>query len=324
MEKLFCFGKEVNTVGVNIAAGFDEQELVDAIKNEGVEGLFVEFNVWRLPKEGDTNKIPEKRVSLDFLERPEVKTSITKFALWVEPDTESDYEKIYSLQKLDQLYIANHKFKNLKLDVSKLPHLKDLVINGSIEVTGLDKIDLKELSINECKKIQVSAWGDSIEHLVIRHSKPFSIEDIIGLKNLRELILTQVPISSLQGIENFEELDTLELNYSPRLVDISQITKCKKLRKLEIEKCSRIQDFTCLGKIKTLQGLMLDVKEIPSLKFLDGIDDLKFFSFGSTSILDGDLTPCLRLKCVGGCNKRHHNLSYDDLPHDRAYNYDNL
>lgn len=321
MKKALVFGKDVNAIELDVLKGFDEQELVDTIKKEGTEGLLILLDIMDIPIVDGTLNIPDKRVNLEFLERPEVKSSIKKLALSVAPDTESDYEKLYELQNLDWLSIANHKFKTIKIDVSKFPCLKKLVINGAIEVIGLDKINLKRMSIYECKKIQVSTWGDSIEHLVIARSKPFSLEDIGVLKNLRELVVTQVHLPSLQGIENFEELDTLELNYSQSLVDISQITKCKKLRKLEIEKCSRIQDFTCLSRVKTLKGMMIDVKEIPSLKFLDGMEELTSFSFGSTSVLDGDLTPCLRLKSVGGCNKRHHNLKLDDLPHNSDYAY---
>ena len=46
--------------------------------------------------------------------------------------------------------------------------------------------------------------------------------------------------------------------------------------------------------------------EIPALAFLNKLMELESFSFLGTDIIDGDLTPCLRLKFAGFLDKRHH------------------
>ena len=41
---------------------------------------------------------------------------------------------------------------------------------------------------------------------------------------------------------------------------------------------------------------------------------LEFFSFVDTDVVDGDLTPCMRLDYAGTMNKRHYNIKAEDLP----------
>ena len=69
-----------------------------------------------------------------------------------------------------------------------------------------------------------------------------------------------------------------------------------------------------------MKGLIIsNCGDISSLDFIESMNNLKFLSFVDTNIIDGDLTPCLRLEYVGTIDKRHYNLRASELPHNKDF-----
>ena len=60
-------------------------------------------------------------------------------------------------------------------------------------------------------------------------------------------------------------------------------------------------------------------KSIPSIKFIDDLKKMLGLLILGTKIVDGDITPALRLKSVGITPMRHYNIDTDDdniFPHN--------
>jgi hypothetical protein len=154
---------------------------------------------------------------------------------------------------------------------------------------------------------------------------------------LERLTIDACACRNLKGIENFQSLKRLWIQYGRVLEDITGLSALSNLKDVTIYNCPKLQDLTELANCKTLQCVELEaIKKcdltvlgkleylellalnncgaIPSLKFIEGLKNLIFFTFVDTNVLDGDLTPCLRLAYVGTLDKRHYNLRSDALP----------
>ncbi len=304
------FGNNVKVLDIDLSEYFNEQALSKDIDEQNIEGVFIHQDFRSAPLKTD----------LEFLDSIKDKNKIRKIGLLVNLEEESNIERLYSFKNLDELTLLHDGKEEFSIDLSYFRHLSNLVINGQFKLRGLDKIELKKLLLNECKKINIESYGKTIESLKIIHSKPFKIESFISLSNLKNLELTQTQIFSLNGIDDFKNLETLKICYCPKLTDISAVVSCSKLKTLEFENDKKIEDFSCLGAMRNLKGLIIsNCGDLPSLKFIESMGNLKFFSFVDTNIQDGDLTPCLRLECVGTMDKRHYNLKSSELPHNKKF-----
>ena len=137
---------------------------------------------------------------------------------------------------------------------------------------------------------------------------------------LNYLFCAQVPVISLDGIETLSDLQELGINYCSKLKDISAIKGCKNLEAIKFEACKHIADFNSLALLKKVKELKLfNCGEINSLKFIESIPSLEHLLFTGTNIVDGDLTPCLRLAHAETNDKRHYNMKAKDLP-NKYYN----
>ena len=305
MEFSRYFGENVKTLDVYLSGYFYEPEFLKIIEKQKVEGLFIHQSLFT----------KQMKTDLKFLDSIVNKDAIKKIGVHVDFEDEASIERLYNFKNLDSLVVINFTKNNICIDVSRFPKLVALTINGQVDLIGLDKIQLKKLLINENKKIANKSWGKTIEELEITHSKPVILEEFNELSNLKNLELIQSSITSLAGIENFKNLECLTVGYCPKLLDISAISNCTKLRKIEFENTKKITSFNPLTALKNLQGLILsDCGEISSLQFINDLSNLKFLSFVGTNIVDGDLTPCLRLKYAATFNKRHYNIKEDELP----------
>ena len=73
--------------------------------------------------------------------------------------------------------------------------------------------------------------------------------------------------------------------------------------------------FFCIGKTGKFETFRVTGRnEIPSLSFLNQMPQIQTFLF-SMNVLDGDLTPCMKIPYVY-CerNRKHYNLKNKDLP----------
>ena len=149
--------------------------------------------------------------------------------------------------------------------------------------------------------------------------------DWIGSHSIMDLKVVESNIETLSGVKNLINLKQITLSHCKKLMDIQELSNCSNLFKLEIDSCKGIKDFECLRKLKNLEALVIsNCGNIPSIKFIDDMPKLRFFSFVDTNVVDGDLTPCMRLDYAGTMNKRHYNIKAEDLPRKSRCNFRDL
>lgn len=171
------------------------------------------------------------------------------------------------------------------------------------------------MQISRYKKKNVASWSETIEELIIRESSGFVFSDLESIPSLKKITLIQVKLDKLDGVGAFNCLRELKIDYCSKLTDVSALKDCHSLEVLEFEGCKHISDVSCLSSLKNLRELrLINCGEIPSLKFIEEMDRLKFLAFINTNVIDGDLTPCMRLEYAGTHDKRHYNIKAKDLP----------
>ncbi len=205
--------------------------------------------------------------------------------------------------------------------VSSLGNLHYLQISGATK-QPLDLSNfplLRELRVQWWPKLGFGDALDSLRSLDLSHYAPAS-GDLTGLPQipeLEDLSLAQARNLKLSGIDRFPDLKQLALAYLPRLVDLSPLTAFTDgvLETLEFGNCPKIEHHEQVRVIRSLKRLAFNrCGEIPSLSFLNDLRQLESFSFVGTNIVDGDLTPCLRLRFAGFLDKRHYSHRSSDFP----------
>jgi hypothetical protein len=205
--------------------------------------------------------------------------------------------------------------------VSALARLRSLLISGKAK-QPLDLANfphLRELRIQWWPKLRLGDALTSLRALTLSHYSPAS-NDLSGLPempHLEELDLVQSQNPTLSGIDRYRSLKKVEVAYFPRLVDLSALSAFTNgvLGTLEFQRCPKLANHDHVKVIRALKRLAFNsCGEISSLKFLDDLEALESFSFVHTNIVDGDLTPCLRLQFAGFFNKRHYSHRSSDFP----------
>ncbi|MBR3975037.1 MAG: hypothetical protein IKJ88_04150 [Clostridia bacterium] len=214
---------------------------------------------------------------------------------------EFDYSPLYKLKKIESLScqtVYGNKYQlSCSIDYSEIHGLKRLAVYSK-----------EHLNYNLVKSIE-SLWISNIkEHQDFRQ--------LSCSTELKELTVLQCGVNSLDGIERYHKLQSLDLSYNRALNDISKLeTVADSLRLLSIESCPKIKDFSCLHKLTNLEHLSLyGNNSIPDLAFLEKMKNLKTFTF-SIEVANGNLLPCLHLE-YASClkNKKWYNLKDKDLP----------
>ena len=215
-----------------------------------------------------------------------------------------DPSGLYDLPKLKHLSAGANEGDKLKIDLSRIPSLKKLY-SAQEYITNLDQ------AVN-------------LEILDIINYKKKNLLELKNLKKLKLLTITSSSIVSLEGCEFLESLDTLRLYYNRSLEDISALQgNADTFTFLDIDNCGRITDFSVLETLKNLEALSIYGRnKIPSIQFINKLKHLDSFDF-DINVLDGDLTPCLRLNAAD-CfvSRKHYNLKNDQLPKNFKTNTD--
>ena len=216
-------------------------------------------------------------------------------------DFDIDYKNItinnnISFDKLERFRLADcnvealdfNCFQNLKrLGCNWSGNFKNLESCFKLEAMGFDKYKSKEKNLYEIGK-----------HL-----------------NLNFLSFVHGNLATLEGIENFPKLETLELSYQRNLIFIKDLGKIKdSLIGLNIEGARNIKDYESVAKLKNLKYLRFDkCGEIESLDFINDMPNLEAITFYKTNIKDGNMLPLLKLKRCWYDSKRHYSHRYEKM-----------
>lgn len=173
---------------------------------------------------------------------------------------------------------------------------------------------LEDLSIEWHKRITLPADGAPLKYLDMAKYKGCTDLSILAeYPNLSELHLVQGSLRSLDGAERFTSLTRVDLAYMPKLASVGALRHLP-VEFLSIQNCPNIEDLAALAQCPRLRALRLNTcGTLPSLKFLNDFPRLEEFRFVDTNVLDGDLTPLLRLKSIGSMSKRHYRPSVEEV-----------
>jgi hypothetical protein len=164
-----------------------------------------------------------------------------------------------------------------------------------------------KLDLSTCK---------ALKHLSLRgyKSKTGGLDGLPDLPSLRDLGIIQSTLTSLKDLSRFVKLRRLKLAHLTKLESLDGIQSLLGLERLECEKCGKLKDHQVVHTMKHLQVVsFFDCGTIPTLAFLNEMPALRDFGFVRTTILDGDLTPLLRLKTVGFLKKKGYSHTPEEL-----------
>lgn len=245
-----------------VVTGDWSQKAADVLSSGAVDGLDLNY----------AKGFRER--SLGFLEP----WPITR--LWVLTRTLADIEPIYQLANtLQELDLTTSP--KATLECGRLPNLQALSVENwsQIRDTLDDAPNLQELF--------VYAYPERDLYPLIGHDK------------LTVLRMKPCPrLESLDGLSAFPDLAYLQVVAARRLTDLSALqTGFAKLTKLDLMASSSIGQLGDLQHLTSLVELWIaECRHIASLAPLAGLINLEtLLAWASTRIVDGDLSPLLRL-----------------------------
>lgn len=222
----------------------------------------------------------------------------------VYPDHESgngfDFSPLYKMPNLRVLNcITTYGFYDQyrsTIDYSRIDGLCDVAVYGPDHL-GYERVSTLE-----------RLWCS-------RNKKHKDLRDISCSPSLKNITFLQCSIQSLDGIEQYEEMDSVTLYNNRSLKDISALAHVgSTLRSLTIDGCSKVTDFSVLKDLHNLEYLQLyGSNQLPSLDFLQGMKKMKVFTF-TMNVENGDLRLCMGIPYVSCKNRKHYNLRDSQLP----------
>lgn len=203
----------------------------------------------------------------------------------------SSIESIYTLDNLKLLSLKGNK---MKIDLSKLSQIEVFYCKYSKAIQNIDSLlNLKDLFI-----ISFNNWD---------------LKLLQRLSELKILRLTGGDFQSLEGIGTMNKLERLDICYNPKLMFPNEINKLSSIKKLHIEKCKKMTDFSFLENNMVIEELFVD--KIESLNFIPSMKKLKSINFQDCT--DGNLTPLLESSSLEQINffpnKKHYTHALDEI-----------
>lgn len=178
---------------------------------------------------------------------------------------------------------------------------------------------LRELSADWQQIRSTVSSAASLERVHVGRYAERDLGPLTGLQNLRSLVLTDRPrLVSLAGLARFPSLRVLQVALARYLVDISELRSCKFVEEVQLESCRKLSSIEALASLANLRRLNLsECGDLASLAPIARLTDLEVVGlFGSTRIIDGDLTPLAalpRLKELRMQSRRHYRPTVDDV-----------
>lgn len=240
----------------------------------------------------------------------------------LDPLDSLDFLKDYIfLKKLHIQCIHDQDFSFLK----KLPNLNSLSIGISVEMKNIidlsNQINLNHLGITWRKgKVLGLEKCQSLLSIGISMYKEKDLRPFSQLVRLKKMVIASASIESLNELENINEIEELLLGYCKSLTSIKHLNGKENLKKIEIDCCTKIDDYESLVDLPNLEILEIkNCKGIKSIGFIKNIKSLKTLVLSeSTDILDGDLKPALGIKIVYK-HRKHYNVKIENKEQDALY-----
>lgn len=141
--------------------------------------------------------------------------------------------------------------------------------------------------------------ADSLREVTTWRFDDSDLHVLRDLFELRRLTIKDAPaLESLEGVESLNHLTALEIGAAQKLSDIDAIhAVAETLCEFKLEACRAVDAIDSAGAATKLQRLGIsdcgDIDSLAPVARLEGLEELS--AWGTTRILDGDLSPLLGL-----------------------------
>lgn len=160
---------------------------------------------------------------------------------------------------------------------------------------------------------------ERLERMAWTNFRPKS-KDISALpqaSRLRCLSLVSANISSMAGLEQYDNLSELSVCNAPRLSDLSALRGLSAIHALTFEGCKALANLTDNIRHLPLEELsLIKCDSIPSISFVQQMHKLRRLVLLDTNVVDGDMSILLAhpaLKHVAFTKKKHFSHSERDI-----------
>ncbi len=228
-----------------------------------------------------------------------------------------DFLSDYSfLEGLRLSSIPDHEYGFLK-DLRLLKYLS-IQNEGVTPIDLSNQVNLEWFGIQWRKNITGFESLQKLKFLCLIHWKEQDLLNLSCLQNLEELLIKTSSLKKLSGIDQLKKLKYVLIGNSRYLDSISLLNQLPRLRKLEIEASSKIDDYESLVDLKELEELIItNCKGIKSINFIKNFSKLKRLSLlGNTFVEDNDLMPAKDIEDVTISPKRTYNLRLINPRHE--------
>ena len=172
-----------------------------------------------------------------------------------------------------------------KCDMSKCKYLSFFYHSGYVSNANL----VATLSsINEDCVID----NFQIRNEVLNNYADLQVLHSVKSKNIKQLTVSpadsttnNTSIKSLDGIENFTNLEVFSIERYGELKDISKLKNLKELKSIVINK-SKVSDISCLRELENLEYLRIINSSVTSLKDLENLEKLNYLNLEDNCIYD--------------------------------------
>ncbi len=171
-------------------------------------------------------------------------------------DENEELEDINSLTNCSKLKILNLN----KTSVKTLEPLRDLSLLEIISISDCDSLNnLKGL---ENLKIKISDNNINNENRDFDESTLSRLESLVSIEHLpklnsEKLLIREVNLSNLKGIESSNHLEELIIQNSSKLKFLGSLSELKNLKKIELSTCPEIKDYSVLSELDSLETCLL-------------------------------------------------------------------
>ena len=218
------------------------------------------------------------------------------------------------IEEIEYLSVTLEKRVGTLADLEKLPHLKELQLNGNGQIQI--NFDLTKGMIPELEELSIR--GVELENLAFLEDFPqlknlyvidCGLEDISGIecqKELRDISFFQNAISDISPLESCKKVEVLSLAfneikdisvlaamtelseagiYGNRISDVTPLQHLAKLRKINLN-ANRITDLSPLRDLTELTGLGASYNQISDISALEGMTKLDNLALDYNEIQD--------------------------------------
>nr|WP_315424196.1 hypothetical protein [uncultured Pedobacter sp.] len=206
-----------------------------------------------------------------------------------------DIRAIHALSSLESLIVSGSK---RSIDFSYFPLLKKLNIEWSSSFSDMDKClflsDLRVVGYNPKSKDCLS---------------------IAKLSHIKRLKIAKSPIHTLNGLDEFYQLEELELDYCSKLETLCCLEgSMGSLVSLLFNHCKSIVNHSYVMKFYHLTTLAYNnCGMLPSIEFILKMNSLNSFRFVGTDVVDGDMAPCIGIEYAAFSNKKHFSHTMEEI-----------